>query len=176
MSWFLGCVDAKSLQSCPTLHNPVDCSLPGSSIHWIFQARILAWLAMPCSRASSQCRDRTHVSYDFCIASGFFTAELPGKTIVYFICWYSLLNELIVSGEMNPMNRQHELDGIYILRIIIIWTRRLGSTRGDSGLVQFWWIFVIIYKGGLSGKESTCQCRRYKRCGFHPWDREDPLE
>ena len=32
---------AKSLQSCPTLCNPIDCSLPGSSVHGIFQARIL---------------------------------------------------------------------------------------------------------------------------------------
>ena len=78
-----------------------------------------------------------------------------------------------VSGEMNPMNRQHELNGICILWIIIIWTRRLGSTRGNSGLVQFWQIFVIIYKGGLSGKEPAYQCRR---CGFNPWVREDPLE
>ena len=30
-------------QSCPTLSDPMDCSLPGSSIHWIFQARILEW-------------------------------------------------------------------------------------------------------------------------------------
>ena len=34
---------AKSLQSCPTLHDSMDCSLPGSSAHGIFQARILEW-------------------------------------------------------------------------------------------------------------------------------------
>ena len=33
-------------QSCPTLHNPMDCSLPGSSIHGIFQARVLEWRAI----------------------------------------------------------------------------------------------------------------------------------
>ena len=37
---------AKSLQSCPTLHNPMDCSLPGSSAHGIFQARVLEWGAI----------------------------------------------------------------------------------------------------------------------------------
>ena len=37
---------AKSLQSCPTLCDPMDCSLPGSSIHGIFQARILEWVAI----------------------------------------------------------------------------------------------------------------------------------
>ena len=34
---------AKSLQSCPTLFDPIDCSLPGSSVHGIFQARVLEW-------------------------------------------------------------------------------------------------------------------------------------
>ena len=37
---------AKSLQSCPTLRDPMDCSLPGSSIHGIFQARVLEWGAI----------------------------------------------------------------------------------------------------------------------------------
>ena len=40
-------------QSCPTLCNPMDCSLPGSSIHGILQARILEWVAIPFSRGSS---------------------------------------------------------------------------------------------------------------------------
>ena len=38
---------AKSLQLCPTLCDPVDCGLPGSSVHGILQARILEWVAMP---------------------------------------------------------------------------------------------------------------------------------
>ena len=36
----------KSLQSCPTLRNPMDCSLPGSSFHGVFQARVLEWGAI----------------------------------------------------------------------------------------------------------------------------------
>jgi len=36
---------AKSLQSCLTLRDPMDCSPPGSSIHGIFQARVLEWVA-----------------------------------------------------------------------------------------------------------------------------------
>ena len=37
---------AKSLQSCPTLCDPMDCSLQGSSIHGVFQARVLEWGAV----------------------------------------------------------------------------------------------------------------------------------
>ena len=47
--------------------NPMDCSLPGSPVHGISQARILEWVAMSFSRGSSQPRDQTHVSWIFCI-------------------------------------------------------------------------------------------------------------
>ena len=40
------------IQSCPTLCDPMDCSPPGSSIHGIFQARILEWVAISFSRGS----------------------------------------------------------------------------------------------------------------------------
>ena len=50
-------------QSCPTLCDPTDCSLPGSSIHGIFQARILEWVAISFSRGSPRPRDRTQVSH-----------------------------------------------------------------------------------------------------------------
>ena len=56
------CIHAKSLQSCPTLCDPMDCSLPGSSVHGILQSRILEWVDMPISRGSSQPRNWTHVS------------------------------------------------------------------------------------------------------------------
>ena len=53
-----------------TLCNPVDCSLPGSSVHEIFQAKILEWVAMPSSRGSSQPRDQNRgVSCVFCITA-----------------------------------------------------------------------------------------------------------
>ena len=48
------CVRAKSLQLCLTLCNPMDYSLPGSSVHGISQARTLEWVAISSSRGSSQ--------------------------------------------------------------------------------------------------------------------------
>ena len=56
-----------SLQSCPTLCDPMDCSLPDSSVHGILQARILERGAMPSSRGSSPPRDGTLVSCVSCI-------------------------------------------------------------------------------------------------------------
>ena len=49
-------------QSCPTLCDPMGCSLQGSSVHGIFQARVLEWVAISFSRGSSQLRDRSRVS------------------------------------------------------------------------------------------------------------------
>ena len=46
-------------QSCLTLCDPMDCSLPGSSVHGIFQAIVLEWIAISFSRGSSQHRDQT---------------------------------------------------------------------------------------------------------------------
>ena len=57
-------------QSCPTLCDPMDYSLPGSSVHGIFQARILEWVAISSSRRSSRPGDWTRVS---CIVGRCFT-------------------------------------------------------------------------------------------------------
>ena len=50
-------------QSCLTLCHPMDCSLLGSSVHGIFQAKVLEWIAIFFSRISSQPRDWTQVSH-----------------------------------------------------------------------------------------------------------------
>jgi len=68
------CMCTKLLPSYPTLCDPMDCSLPVSSVHGISQPRILEWVAMPSSRGSSRPRDRTRIS---CIGGRFFTAKLP---------------------------------------------------------------------------------------------------
>ena len=75
------CVHAKSIQSYPTLCDPMYCTLPNSSVHGILQARILEWVAMPSSRGSSWPRDWTYCSF---IAGRFFTAEPLGKPLRCF--------------------------------------------------------------------------------------------
>ena len=63
--FLIGKKESEVTQSCQTVWDPLDCSLPGSSVHGILQARILEWVAIPFSRGSSRPRDRTQVS---CIA------------------------------------------------------------------------------------------------------------
>ena len=55
--------ESEVAQLCPTLCDPMDCSPPGSSVHGIFWARILEWVAISFSRESSCPRDRTQVSH-----------------------------------------------------------------------------------------------------------------
>ena len=78
-SWTLPLPCAKSLQLCPTLCNPIVCSLPGSFVDAILQARILEWVAVPFSRGSSQPRNWTHISSVSWIAGRFLTNEPPGE-------------------------------------------------------------------------------------------------
>ena len=54
-------------QSCLTLCSPMDCILPGSSVHGILQARILGWVVTSFSRKSSQPWDQTQISCFSCI-------------------------------------------------------------------------------------------------------------
>ena len=65
---------AESLQSCPTLCDPMDCGPRGSSLHGLLQARILERVTIASCRDSSWTRDQTWV---FCIGRQFFTTEPP---------------------------------------------------------------------------------------------------
>ena len=69
--------ESKSLitQSCLTLCDLMECSLPGSSVHGISQARLLEWVANSFSRRSSQPRDQTQVSY----TAGWWTERTSAK-------------------------------------------------------------------------------------------------
>ena len=53
--------ESEIAQLCPTLCDPMDCSLLGSSVHGIFQARVLEWVAISFSRGSSLCLQRSKV-------------------------------------------------------------------------------------------------------------------
>ena len=74
-------------QLCPTLYDPMDYSLPGSSVHGILQARILGWVAIPFSREFSQPRDQTWVSH---IAGRFFTVWATREAHTWYHIIYSL--------------------------------------------------------------------------------------
>ena len=63
--FLLQCMKVKNesevVQSCPTLHDPMDCSLPGSSIHGIFQARVLEWGALAFSKTEFKTQEMRNI-------------------------------------------------------------------------------------------------------------------
>ena len=79
-------------QSCLTLSDPMDCSLPGSSVHGILQARILEWITIPFSRVSSWPRDQPAVS---CTAGRFFTVWAKRET-PYIFLWEHKVAEMFL--------------------------------------------------------------------------------
>ena len=93
-------------QSYPTPCDPMDCSLPDSSVHGIFQARVLEWVTISFSRGSSQPRDWTRVSSttgrrftvwatrEAALQSGFLTTGPPGKPHGFYILreWPFIMN------------------------------------------------------------------------------------
>ena len=74
-------VCAKSLQSCSILCDPMDCSLPRSSVMGILQIRILLWAPVPSSRGFSRHRDEIPVSYISCIDNRFLTTSATWEAL-----------------------------------------------------------------------------------------------
>ena len=81
--------------SCLALCDPMDCSLPGSSVHKIFQARILEWVAFSSSRRSSQPGDQIHISYiSHQWQEDSLPLTLPGKPLMTDL-WQAYLSSVI---------------------------------------------------------------------------------
>ena len=99
-------------QSCPTFCDPMDCNLPGSSVHGVSQARILEWVAISFSRGSSWLRDQTQVS---CIAADSLTSEPPGKPHMYtthkhvYSNYFPFPPELLLSSFSQSSNLKRYL-------------------------------------------------------------------
>ena len=88
-------------QLCPTLCDPVDCSLPGSSFQGILQARILEWVVISFSRGSSQPRNWTWVS---CIAGKHFNlwaTLVNGNNSPFFLIYMPFIS----SSCLNTLRR-----------------------------------------------------------------------
>ena len=86
--------ESEITQLCPTLWDPMDCSLWGSSIHGIFQARVLEWVAISFSRRSSPPRDRSRVFH--ILSRCFYSLSHQGNLhlIVFFFPWLLLVSSL----------------------------------------------------------------------------------
>ena len=91
-TWFES--ESRSVVSDSALCDPMQCSLPGSSVHGILQARILEWVAVPFSKGSSQPRDLLNPGIEPrspTLQEDSFPAELPRKPALGLILnWFSI--------------------------------------------------------------------------------------
>ena len=129
--FLLQCMKVKSesevVQSCPTLRDPMDCSLPGSSIHGSFQARVLEWVAialtwvdlkyaqnfpikLPSATMNASGALRTVICYNYRKSTWPGIAEKMAHCAVDFGSWERKLDEYVhlslsslqIAWKMNP--------------------------------------------------------------------------
>ena len=150
-----------TMRVCSVMFN--SATSPGSSVHEIFHAKILEWVAISFSKGCIL--DPRIKSVSPTLSGRFFTIEPPGKPInneVEGITW-TIENWKFEGNYLAPftwnlgeVNSKQPL----CLEIDLTISRKMQEYMG--------------FPGGTSGKEPTCQCRGCKRCEFDPWARKIP--
>ena len=108
---------------CPILCDPTNCSPPGSSVHGIFQARKLEWVAISSSRWSSRPRDQTHIS---CISCN-------GRWILYQL--RHLGNPGTVMNASKENKKGNRMDHVWLCVLI-------------TQIIQIFSIFLMLWHLG----------------------------
>ena len=116
------CVFVLSHQSCPTLCDPMDCSLPGSFVHGILQAKY--WSGLPCPPPGDlpmedlPMEDLTLVYCGSCAAGGFFTTEPPGKPLLSLCTLHLTLDTGMTETNSRRLVQEHRqavrIDSVYV--------------------------------------------------------------
>ena len=133
----LSVLESEVALSCPTLCDHMDCSLPQSSVHGIFQARVLEWVAFSFSRGASEPRDWTQVSHT---AGRFYSRTLykwnPTESILR--AWHLSLspNISVIFLFVVDIN---SFSFFLLLSCILLYE----STTNFISVI-FWWTFGLL--------------------------------
>ena len=190
------------VQSCSALCDPMDCSLPGSSVHGILQARILEWVAISFSRGSSWSKDWTRIP---CIVGRFFTTsqqESLNTIVLMFkllqscpaLCdpvdcalpsssVHGILQAKIPEWVAMPFSRwSSPSKGWTWVSCIFCITGRFftAESPGKSQLISyftvnrnyFWASLVVQWLRIHLAKKKKEFTLQCKGCWFHPWSRK----
>ena len=169
------CERDKSLQLCPTLCHPIDCSPPGSSVHGILQVRILEWVAVPSSRVSSDPGTKPS-SLSLALAGRFFTTSMTWEVPILTYLSEKISKETRMS--LNISSQQGNLFwentsiqfslGNFLRKIWAVQITQLNIIHSqDINIIIINGQVSACFVGGASSEEPTC--RRHKRPGFNPW-------
>ena len=186
--------ESEVAQSCLNLCNHMGCSLSGSSIHGIFQTRILEWVAISFSRGSSHPSDQTQVS---CIAGRCFTIwatrEVQRNLSAEELVLEKTLQSPLDCKEIQPVNPKGNQPWIFIGRTdaetSILWppdgknwligkdpdagndirSQIEGDDRGWHGWMALptWWTWVWVSSSSWwwTGKPGVLQSLGLQRAG-----------
>ena len=171
-------------QSCPILCNPMDCSLSGSSVYGIFQARVLEWIAISFSRGSSRPRKWTPVSH------------ITGRIDAFELwCWRKLLRVPWTTRRFNQFilketSPEYSLEGLLLKLKLhyfdhLMWradslekTLMLGKAGGEgddrgqdgwmASLIQWTWVWASSVGWWRIGKPGMLQSMGLQRVR-HDW-------
>ena len=106
--FLLQCMKVKSksevIQLCLTLSNPMDCSLPGSSIHGIFQARVLEWGAIAFSGETG----RGGINRE--IGSDIYTLHIQNRQLIRTYCIAQGLDSVLHNSLMGKESKKKRVD------------------------------------------------------------------
>ena len=148
----------KSVQSHPTLCEPMDSSRPGSTVHGIFQARILQWIEMSSSRGSSWLMDWTPVSCLFHGQAGSWALAITWEAYIciyiyiYIYIWLLVFSSSVVSwlfwNSMKwnpPVSSVHGMSHAKILeRVAISFSRASSQPRDQSHCLIMHWQVISL--------------------------------
>ena len=151
----------------------MDCSPPGSSVQGISQARILSGLPFPSPR---DLRDPGIEPGSPTLAGGFLTTELPRKFVFkhtsilndsYYFCYsglfylfiYTFVKCLFSFLNWSTVGLQYHVNFKYTVK----WFSYMYKCISNYLSIYLWG-----FPSGTSDQEPACQCRRCKRCRFHP--------
>ena len=134
----LCCCCCLVIKSCTTLCDPMDCSPPGSSVHGIFQARILEWVAISFSRGFSQPRDWTRISW-------------VGRWILYH--WATWEKPLIhysvgqIGNQKTPSSSFSSFSRVFIMFQVLKNTRTIKTSYTILPILdkKFTWITNLYW-------------------------------
>ena len=149
-------------QLCPTLCNPMDCSLPGSSVHGFLQARILQWVVISFSRVSSQLMIKATSPAAPALAGGFFyhwaSLETPDHPQIMLLP-PKVMDFIGYSWLYTP----HLLNSNLQTLLLHKWTH-------GTSFLSIWFPIIIIYSVRISNVEisenRTYSVQHYRKSFF----------
>ena len=136
-------------QSFLILCDPMDCSLPASSVHKIIPARILEWVTISSSRGSSWPRDRTHVSCGSCICTWILYHWATWEAWIWAVHKPNPTTDMVLKKEGKSLSPENYFS---TLQLADKWTQKASTCECVSlgkERENVYWVNVLVFQSGF---------------------------